>query len=453
MSYFADCSCRWFDCSLNKISSTCISIHETSKELVETTKNKLFKSYSPWTVAEEIVEILRQEGNEVKPIETKKILDLAQLCYQPSYWNTIFALTRIYRTIHVINDKKCIKNILKIKRNSPEYDVYPTSIEAALRPTPHSMLLCPAMNHRRLRKPFEQTFKMENVEKDFSKILIESSFCAPAAKRPITLENLSVESLIRKKAGTHDLSEQELNDSIKTLYAASKVTTTQLCNVIPSLLAIYPEWIQLILTEWDEAYSAESFEINEVTDVAKRFIAGEGPEQPPCQYLHAFVLEVLRIYPALPQLVRIAQQAFELEGQQIAAGDVLVLNILASNMDPKVWGNDASKFHPERFLKENAKPLNILKNALPVLDFSSGSQICIGKYLAIWSLLIETLICASEIKQQLPDCVFDQLEESKAFREKIPLPSYQIVPPFLITDKSYAKEVIKKVRDFHCEIL
>ncbi len=84
--------------------------------------------------------------------------------------------------------------------------------------------------------------------------------------------------------------------------------------------------------------------------------------------------EMLRFNPAFVQMRRTVMEDVELEGQQLKAGDKMVLNWHAMNHDPAIFEN------PEKFDVERYKNMPDLANQHRA--FGIGEHYCIGAHLA-----------------------------------------------------------------------
>ncbi|KAK2024499.1 cytochrome P450 [Colletotrichum zoysiae] len=100
-------------------------------------------------------------------------------------------------------------------------------------------------------------------------------------------------------------------------------------------------------------------------------------------YLNAVLSEVLRHYPFIPLLVRVAQKDTSLVGQPIPKGTPVLYSAMAINHDEQLWGPDAHQFRPDRWLPSspgngnNSLQVGTMGN-FSMLTFGAGSKSCIG---------------------------------------------------------------------------
>jgi len=110
-------------------------------------------------------------------------------------------------------------------------------------------------------------------------------------------------------------------------------------------------------------------------------------------YLQAVLDEALRLYPSIPIDAKFAAHDDVLpDGTLVPRGTVVVYNIYGMGRDEDIWGEDAEKFHPERWLKMRSRPSNF---EYPV--FNAGPRECLGRRLA----QVEMLACLAMILPQL----------------------------------------------------
>ncbi|RYQ80772.1 hypothetical protein Ahy_Scaffold1g106954 isoform B [Arachis hypogaea] len=99
------------------------------------------------------------------------------------------------------------------------------------------------------------------------------------------------------------------------------------------------------------------------------------PDVSKLNYLQNIVNETLRLNPAAPLLVpHLSSEDFTLEGYKVPKDTMVLVNAWAIHRDPKVWGDDATQFKPERFEKQGEE------NKL--IAFGIGRRACPGANLA-----------------------------------------------------------------------
>nr|WAW38267.1 CYP82BA1 [Plumbago zeylanica] len=97
-------------------------------------------------------------------------------------------------------------------------------------------------------------------------------------------------------------------------------------------------------------------------------------------YLQAVIKETMRLYPAGP--LSAPRESVEditlLNGRYyVRAGTRLLVNLHKIQRDPRVWGTDAEKFCPERFLSTH-KGVDVRGQHFEMIPFGSGRRICPG---------------------------------------------------------------------------
>ena len=95
-------------------------------------------------------------------------------------------------------------------------------------------------------------------------------------------------------------------------------------------------------------------------------------------FLQRCVHETVRLQPSSPVAVRRAVEAVDLlGGRAVAPGDEVVIDLMAANRDPAVFGPTADEFDPHRELAPGVAPWG--------LSFGLGMHACIGQELAAGS--------------------------------------------------------------------
>ncbi|KAJ8229359.1 hypothetical protein LV156_007261 [Aspergillus fumigatus] len=122
-------------------------------------------------------------------------------------------------------------------------------------------------------------------------------------------------------------------------------------------------------------------------------------------YLNAFCSEVLRCYPFSPIIVKVAQKETMLIGQRIPKGTVVLYSAEVSNHDKTLWGPDADKFDPERWMGAKKAKSGGASSNYTMLTFGAGPRNCIGANFARATLecLVAAVLSTFEIELANPD--------------------------------------------------
>ncbi|KAI3995239.1 hypothetical protein MKX01_032041 [Papaver californicum] len=95
-------------------------------------------------------------------------------------------------------------------------------------------------------------------------------------------------------------------------------------------------------------------------------------------YLHAIILETLRMYPAGPLLTpHESSDNCTVGDYNIRCGTMLFVNVWAIHNDPKTW-DEPNKFKPERFLFTEG-----VREGYKLMPFGAGRRACPGDALAM----------------------------------------------------------------------
>jgi len=96
-------------------------------------------------------------------------------------------------------------------------------------------------------------------------------------------------------------------------------------------------------------------------------------------YTEAITNEILRKSSLVPQgLFHCAMKDSQLNGFDIPKDTIIMANMYYVHHNPKIWGEDAAKFNPDRFMSKDGK--NFVKNE-NLFAFSYGKRVCLGENL------------------------------------------------------------------------
>ncbi|KAI9594735.1 cytochrome P450 [Syncephalis fuscata] len=110
-------------------------------------------------------------------------------------------------------------------------------------------------------------------------------------------------------------------------------------------------------------------------------------------YLNATLYEVMRIRPVAGGSMRNSPPGgIDLCGVHVPEGHSIGVSLYSMHFSTKVYGEDADKFRPERWIEADSEQLKLMRQSF--MTFSMGSRSCIGQNLA-WMelrLLLATLV-------------------------------------------------------------
>lgn len=103
-------------------------------------------------------------------------------------------------------------------------------------------------------------------------------------------------------------------------------------------------------------------------------------------YVHASLLETLRLYPPAPfQRKTVASSDVMPSGHEVNEGEVIIVSPYTMGRMKDVWGEDCREFRPERWLSEDKGELRYVPSH-KFLAFNSGPRMCLGKDIAMMQM-------------------------------------------------------------------
>ncbi|CEO60574.1 hypothetical protein PMG11_05195 [Penicillium brasilianum] len=96
-------------------------------------------------------------------------------------------------------------------------------------------------------------------------------------------------------------------------------------------------------------------------------------------YLHAVCNEILRFHPSVPGTIRTAVKDTSLVGHAIPKGTTLIIAPEVLNHMEELWGPDADKFNPDRFMGPGKANTGGANSNYAFLTFIHGPRSCIGQ--------------------------------------------------------------------------
>jgi cytochrome P450 len=175
-------------------------------------------------------------------------------------------------------------------------------------------------------------------------------------------------------------SEDDLVDLSMDLLVAGHKTVSSALAIAFYTLAQYPDVQNRLREEVRQAYPG----------IADGILPDTSTE-PKLPYLDAVLNELLRLYPPVAHMSRVAVSPAVVCGVSIPAGRRVVVSQWAMNRSHVQWGLDAEEFRPDRWFEEGGRP--------HLLTFSKGPRNCIGEGFARKELAV--LVSAMIVRFEL----------------------------------------------------
>ena len=156
--------------------------------------------------------------------------------------------------------------------------------------------------------------------------------------------------------------DQQVLDHMVFLMMAAHDTTTSTLSSLTYELARHPEW-QERLREESRALACDHPGFDALAALPN---------------LTNALYETLRLYPPLPVIPRVAEEAFEFGGYTIPANTMVVVAPIHTHYMPE-WWEEPQRFDPGRFAPERAEHMRHTHSWIP---FGGGPHMCLGRRFA-----------------------------------------------------------------------
>lgn len=103
-------------------------------------------------------------------------------------------------------------------------------------------------------------------------------------------------------------------------------------------------------------------------------------------YLSAVCNETLRLYPTVPVTARQAVVDTTVNNYPVRRGTFLIIAPWAINRLPALWGDDADKYNPDRWLDGPLAATGGAESLTSMLTFLHGPRSCIGQSFAKYEM-------------------------------------------------------------------
>nr|XP_027189547.1 cytochrome P450 704C1-like isoform X2 [Cicer arietinum] len=188
-----------------------------------------------------------------------------------------------------------------------------------------------------------------------------------------------------------------LKDIVLSFVIAGKDTTAITLSWFLYQLCKNPHVQEKIAQEIREATKVENG--STIAELAAR-VTEESMEK--MQYLHAALTETLRLHPALPVESKYCFSDDKWpDGFSVRKGDLVSFQPYVMGRMKFLWGEDAEKFRPERWIDENGKFQK--ESPFKFTAFQAGPRICLGKEFAYRQMKVFAAILLGSHSFKLAD--------------------------------------------------
>ncbi|KAH6820188.1 hypothetical protein C2S53_011101 [Perilla frutescens var. hirtella] len=163
--------------------------------------------------------------------------------------------------------------------------------------------------------------------------------------------------------------------------------------------AILLEWVMTELLRHPKVMDKVQKEVREIVR-DKQLISDDDIEK--MHYLKAVIKETFRYHPPVPFLVpRIGESDVKINGYDVAAGTVVMINVWAISRDPACW-DEPEKFNPERFLNSSVE---FKGSNFEFIPFGAGRRSCPGIAFSMANIELVLANLMQKFNWKLPDGV------------------------------------------------
>ncbi|KAJ0975441.1 hypothetical protein J5N97_017406 [Dioscorea zingiberensis] len=216
--------------------------------------------------------------------------------------------------------------------------------------------------------PSKNNKKIWTLEREVNTLILKMVKERKASEEKNLLETI----LENAKEGftTQDKADTFIVDNCKNIYFAGHETTAVAASWCLLMLALHPEWQDLVKSE--------------VTEV----LGGLSPDMHSLQKMKILTMviqETLRLYPPGLIINRESLKDMKLGKLQIPKGLRIYIPVPTLHREPDIWGPDALIFNPKRFAHGVTSACTLPQAYIP---FGIGARICLGQHFAMLELRI-----------------------------------------------------------------
>ncbi|CAL1398783.1 unnamed protein product [Linum trigynum] len=160
----------------------------------------------------------------------------------------------------------------------------------------------------------------------------------------------------------------EIIEECKTFFFAGHETSSNLLTWTIFLLSIHQDWQSKVRDEVQKECAAGIHTADTLTRL---------------KLVNMVLMEALRLYCPIPELIREASEDIELGNFSIPKGTCVIIPITKIHTSREYWGEDALDFNPLRFADGAAKAVKHHHHPSAFLPFALGPRTCIGQNFAM----------------------------------------------------------------------
>nr|XP_012214979.1 PREDICTED: cytochrome P450 3A19-like [Linepithema humile] len=170
------------------------------------------------------------------------------------------------------------------------------------------------------------------------------------------------------------VSDEDVNDDIRNLYAAIQNTVMELTSFIFLSLGIHTEIQEKLRKEILLTFGNDKIDAKRLTSI---------------RYLNMVIQETLRLFPPAPIIARQLTEDIKLESCVLPNGCYVIIPVFTIHRDPAYW-NKPEEFIPERFSPKNSSS----HHRYTYIPFGTGLRACPGQrytFLSVGAAIVNLL--------------------------------------------------------------
>ncbi|XP_050434190.1 cytochrome P450 4V2-like [Adelges cooleyi] len=179
-------------------------------------------------------------------------------------------------------------------------------------------------------------------------------------------------------ANEHQISHEEMRDELITIISAGHETTAKANSLIIFMLAHHQDVQQIVYQEINSIFSDGNLNRPPTYEDLQKM-----------EYLERVIKETMRLYPAVPLVLRQVENEMMIGKYLIPADTVIAIPIYCLHLNPQSY-KDPEKFNPDNFLPDVCRS----RHPYAYIPFSGGTRNCIGMKYAMLQMktAISTLV-------------------------------------------------------------